>query len=270
MSHIPFRVLHAGALRRPIGECAQVFRERYPHLAVELESAGSRECAARICDGGIYDVVALADTVIFERWLVPEYVDRYFVFATDQIVVAFDRFSRRSREVGPNNWMDVLLSKGVIYGRSDHQRDPCGYRTLMVWQLAEKFYNRPGLYAALDAGCSRIYPKSIDLAGALVEGRVDYGFLYSSVARQLGLHFVRLASRINLSHPALVDYYATAGVVLEEKGSGKRVTLSGAPIEFAVAPCRHARYPEEARWFVELLTGERGRQILEACGLVPC
>ncbi|MBE3588858.1 MAG: substrate-binding domain-containing protein [Thermoanaerobacteraceae bacterium] len=270
MSQVPFRILHAGALRRPIGECAQVFREHFPHLCVELESAGSRECAARICEGGIYDVIALADTAIFERWLVPDHVDRYFVFATDEIVVAFDRFSRHSREIGPDNWMEVLLSKGVIYGRSDHQLDPCGYRTLMVWQLAEKFYNRPGLYNALESGCSRIYRKSIDLAGALVEGRVDYGFLYSSVARQLGLHFIRLPSRINLSHPALADYYAAAGVVLEEKGPGERVTLAGAPIEFAVAVSRSARYPGEARWFVELITGERGRQILEACGLVPC
>lgn len=270
MSRAPFRILHAGALRRPMGECAQVFKERYPDLPVELESAGSRECAARICDGGIYDVVALADTAVFARWLAPDYVDCYFVFATDQIVVAFDRFSRGSEEITRDNWIDVLLSPGVIYGRSNHNLDPCGYRTLMVWQLAEKFYGRPGLYEALQDGCSRVYPKSIDLAGALVEGRVDYAFLYSSVVRQLGLCQVNLPSRINLSNPALADYYAAASVTLEGRKPGEKVLLTGAPIEFAVAVPRNARYPVEAQWFVEFITGVEGQQILEGCGLIPC
>ncbi|MCS5695337.1 extracellular solute-binding protein [Desulfofundulus thermocisternus] len=270
MSRAPFRILHAGALRRPMGECAQVFKERYPDLPVELESAGSRECAARIIGGGIYDVVALADTAVFASWLVPDYVDNYYVFATDQMVVAFDRYSRGSGKITGDNWMDVLLSPGVIYGRSDHNLDPCGYRTLMVWQLAEKFYGRPGLYKTLKDRCSRIYPKSIDLAGALVEGRVDYAFLYSSVVRQLGLCHVNLPSRINLSNPALADYYAAASVALEGRRPGEKVLLAGAPIEFAVAVPRNARYPAEARWLMEFITGVEGQQILEACGLIPC
>ncbi len=46
----------------------------------------------------------------------------------------------------------------------------------MVWQLAEKFYNMPGLFDCLNRKCSQdyIYPKSIDLGGAQLEGKVDY------------------------------------------------------------------------------------------------
>lgn len=267
-----FRIIHAGALHRPIGKCLELFRERYPGLMAEMEGAGSRECARRVLAGKRYDLIALADQAIFAELLVPEVVEKYFVFATDQIVIGYDRYSRGSGEINRDNWMDVLLAPGVNYARSDHNLDPCGYRTLMVWQLAERFYGRPGLFAALDAGCplQNIYPKSIDLAGALLEGKVDYAFLYSSVAKQLGFPHVVLPSRINLANPVHAGYYAAAMVTVEGKTPQEKHTISGRPIEFAIAVPLNAPHPDLAWAFLELFTGAEGHQILEECGLIPC
>lgn len=268
----PLRIIHAGALRRPIEQCLELFTARHPGLALEIEGAGSRECARRVLAGKRYDVVALADQAIFAELLVPDLVENYFVFATDQIVIGYNRFSPGSGRIDRDNWMDVLLSPGVTYARSDHNLDPCGYRTLMVWQLAEKYYGRPGLFAALNAGCPPqcVYPKSIDVAGVLLEGKVDYAFLYSSVARQLGFPYLVLPSRINLSNPAHAGYYRTAVVTVEGKKPGETTIIHGEPIEFAVAVPRNARHPDLARAFVELLTGAEGHLILERCGLIPC
>ncbi|MEW6574323.1 MAG: extracellular solute-binding protein [Bacillota bacterium] len=268
----PFRIIHAGALRRPIEYCLELFCPRYTGLVVEITGAGSRECARRVLAGERYDVVALADQAIFAELLVPHLLEEYFVFATDQIVIGYNRSSRGSSNIDPDNWMDVLLSPGVTYARSDQNLDPCGYRTLMVWQLAEKFYGRPGLFAALQAGCPphHVYPKSIDSAGALLEGKVDYAFLYASVARQLGFSYLVLPSKINLSNPARVDYYATAAVTVEGKVPGEHTTLRGQPIEFAVGVPLTALHPDLARAFIELLTGPEGHSILEKCGLIPC
>ncbi|MGQ9513112.1 extracellular solute-binding protein [Thermodesulfitimonas sp.] len=268
----PFRIIHAGALRRPIEFCLELFGGRHPGLFVEIEGAGSRECARCVLTGKQYEVIVLADQVIFAELLVPDVVKEYFVFATDQIVIGYNKSSRGSSNIDADNWMDILLSPGVTYAHSDPNLDPCGYRTLMVWQLAEKFYSRPGLFAALQAGCpsQHLYPKSINAAGALLEGKVDYAFLYASVARQLGFPYLILPSKINLSNPAYSDYYATAAVTVGGKGPGEYITLRGQPTEFAVGVPLTALHPDLAWAFIELLTGPEGHTVLEKCGLVPC
>lgn len=265
-----FRILHAGALHRAVGNCLDLFSKQHPELPLEMEGAGSREGARRVLAGTRYDVIALADQALFAELLVPDLVENYLVFATDQIVIGYDRFSRHSKEINQENWVDILLQPEVTYARSDHNLDPCGYRTLMVWQLAEKFYNLPGFFSNIDAHCYTIYPKSIDLAGALLKGQVDYAFLYSSEAKQLGFPYITLPSKVNLSNPAYADDYDQAAVIVESKTPGQDIIIHGKPIEFAVGIPKNAPHPDLALDFVNLLTGPDGNIILEESGLVPC
>ncbi|SPF33853.1 ABC-type molybdate transport system, periplasmic component (fragment) [Candidatus Desulfosporosinus infrequens] len=159
-----------------------------------------------------------------------------------------------------------------FFARSDHHLVPRGYRTLMVWQLAEIFYNRLGLYSALEAACIPYsnYPKSLDLSSALFKGKVDYAFLYSSEAKQLGLPYIALPSKINLSNPAYANFYDQASVTVESKIPGKDVIIHGRPIEFAIGLSKEGQYSELAQSFVDLLTGPEGSSILEECGMIPC
>ncbi len=266
-----FKVLHAGALRKPIKECIHILWKRYPDLKVELDYAGSRACARAVAGGKIVDLIALADYKVFEDILIPRFVDTSFVFATDQMVLAFDEFSTHNEIITKDNWMDVLLNNSQIkYGRSDHHRDPCGYRTLMLWQLAEKFYNRPGLFKALEDSWSNVYPKSFDLACALLQGQVDYGFEYLSVAKQLNLKHIVFPPEINLSDPRLADYYARAKVVVDGSYPGLDTEITGTPIEFAIAIPKKSNQKELAQEFINILTGPRGEEILEQNGLIPC
>ena len=94
-----------------------------------------------------YDIIALADQALFAELLVPDLVQNYFVFAADQIIISYDRSAKGSNEITQENWIDVLLKPQVSFARSDHHLDPCGYRTLMVWQLAEKYYEKPCLFS---------------------------------------------------------------------------------------------------------------------------
>ncbi|MCF8012315.1 MAG: extracellular solute-binding protein [Clostridiales bacterium] len=273
MKHNPdsFKIIHAGALRKPVKECIHLMMKRYPELQVELEYAGSRACARAVAGGKVVDIIALADYKVFNEILIPRFVDTSFVFATDQVVLAFDEFSVNSDKINRHNWMDVLLdSNWLKYGRSDQHQDPCGYRTLILWKLAEKYYNRPGLYDALEEKCTDIFPKSIDLAGALMQGKVDYGFEYLSVARQMGLNYIQFPREINLSDPRLAEYYAGAQIKIEGCYPDMDTVITGAPIEFAVAIPRNSNRKELAREFIELLTGPEGEEILEQNGLIPC
>jgi len=265
------KILHAGALRKPVKEWVHLFWKDCPGVQVSLDCAGSRACAHAVLEGSDVDVIALADPHVFEDLLVPDHVDIFFVFATDRIVLGYDEFSRYSGEISRENWIEVLVREDVKYGRSDHNLDPCGYRTLMVWQLAERHYGRPGLFNQLNQSCTPdlIYPKSIDLSGALLEGKLDYAFVYSSVAGQLGFRHIPLPDRINLSSPAYAGEYAQVSVTVTGKGGGVSL-VRGSPIEFAVAIPKNSSNKETANQFIKTLTSPEGEKILDACGLIPC
>lgn len=69
------KILHAGALRKPIKECIHILWEKYPELKVELDYAGSRACAKAVAEGKVVDVIALADYKVFNDILVPKFID---------------------------------------------------------------------------------------------------------------------------------------------------------------------------------------------------
>ncbi|WP_407313455.1 extracellular solute-binding protein [Desulfosporosinus sp. SB140] len=271
-SHKTVRIIHAGALQNVIEHCLKLFTEQNSCLTVQTKGAGSRECAKRLLAGENYDIVALADQALFAELLVPDLVDNYFVFAADQIVIGHTLSSRGGTGITPENWVDMLIQSQISFAHSDHHLDPCGYRTLMVWQLAEIHYGRPGLCSALETACipSTVYPKSLDLAQALMKGKVDYAFLYSSEAKQLGLPSIVLPEKINLSNPAYANFYDQASVTVESKIPGTNVIMHGKPIEFAIGITKKSQHPELAQSFVDLLTGPLGSAILEEYGLIPC
>ncbi len=272
MSEASLHILHAGALRGPLKECVRAFQDTHPGTVVTMQGAGSRECARRLQQGEQADVIALADPAIFVDFLAPDIVARCFVFATDRIVIAFDEYSKGQGGINSRNWMDVLLADRVTYARSDENLDPCGYRTLMVWQLAERYYNRGGLYTRLQARCQRdrIVSKSIDLVELVAQGRIDYAFVYSSVAKQFDLRHLTLPREIDLSSPAFAERYARAAVTLEGRQPGGTAVVRGAPIEFAIGVHRQTKHPALAQAFLDLVHGREGQRILEENGLIPC
>lgn len=266
------RLIYAAALQQVMEKCMEQFLIQNSGLKFEMKGVGSREGAKRLLAGEKYDIIALADQALFAELLVPELVENYFVFASDQLVIAYNHTSRESKEITQENWVDTLLKPQVSFARSDHHLVPRGYRTLMVWQLAEKFYDRPGLFSTMEAACIpySTYPKSLDLSNALFNRKVDYAFLYSSEAKQLGLPYIVLPSKINLSNPAYANFYDQASVTVESKIPGKNVIIHGNPIEFAIGLCKDSHHPQLAQSFVDLLTGPEGSSIIEECGLIPC
>src|SRR6478609_953705 len=93
--------------------------------------------------------------------------------------------STPAREINGQNWWQVLLRRDVRWGHSDPALDPNGYRTLMVFQLAEKFYRHPGLAARLEQASPQrnIRPKEADLIALVQAGELDYAWSYLSIAR---------------------------------------------------------------------------------------
>jgi len=197
----------------------------------------------------------------------PAYVDGYVEFARNRMVLAYTDRSRYAAEAGPDTWWRILLRAGVETGRSDPNLDPNGYRTMLVWQLAERHYDEPGLAARLEAAhpARNVRPKEADLVGLLQAGELDYIWSYESMARAAGLRFVQLPKGIDLSPPDSAGTYARAAVTVRGARAGDSVTFRGAPIVYAVAVPRDAPHRALGERFAAFLLSAEGQAILRRC-----
>lgn len=119
--------------------------------------------------------MASADFKLIDRCLIPKHADWNIRFASNQVVLCYTDNSRFADEVNADNWTDILGRKGVVRGHSDSNLAPCGYRSLMVLQLAETFTRRPGLYDRLIAyrPKANVRSKSVELVSLFKTGNMD-------------------------------------------------------------------------------------------------
>jgi molybdate/tungstate transport system substrate-binding protein len=262
-------VFNAGSLARPLKAALDSFARR-ENVAIAQESAGSLESARKLTElGKIPDVLALADAEVFPRYLMPQFVEQYTLFARNRMVVAFTDRSKFASEVSSANWTDILTRAGVEVGRSDPELDPNGYRTLMVWQLAERSLGRTGLAAQLEAQAParNVRPKEADLVGLLEAGELDYIWSYESMAKAIGLRYVLLGDSVDLSNTELAAFYALASVKVRGATQGSSVEFVGEPIVYAFAVPRNAPNAELAQRFATFLVSSEGKAILRREGL---
>ena len=262
-------VFNAGSLARPVRAALDSFAAR-EKVTVAQENAGSLETARKLTElGHIPDVIALADYEVFPRYLMPRHVDWYVDFARNRMVIAYTPASRFAGEITADNWWRIVQRPGVQVGRSDPNLDPNGYRTLLAMQLAEKFYERPGLYDSLlaHAPASNMRPKEADLVGLLQAGEMDYIWSYESLATAAGLKMVQLPPEIDLGSPADSALYATAAVRVRGTRAGDTVTFRGQPIVYALSIPKGAPHPAVGERFVAYLMSDAGKRVLRATGL---
>ncbi|MFQ5988045.1 MAG: tungstate ABC transporter substrate-binding protein WtpA [Dehalococcoidia bacterium] len=265
-------ILHAGSLSVPFDEAAEAFEELNPGVTIVTEAAGSRTTVRKVTElGRLADVVAVADYTVIEDLMFPDYADWYIWFARNEMVIAYTEHSKYSDEIDGENWYQILLRDDVQYGHSNPDFDPSGYRTLMIWQLAEIYYDEPGLYDDLDAGRppENIRPKETDLIALQQAGALDYAFQYRSVAEQHDLEYLELPEEINLSSPEFAEFYSHAQVVVSGKEPGEGIAIVGAPIIYGVTIPKNAPHPDSAIAFLKFLLGPQGQAIMAANGQPP-
>ncbi len=264
-------IYHAGSLTIPFDDVTKEFIKLHPDIKVETEAAGSATAIRKLTElGKKADIIASSDYTLIPEMMFPKYAEWYIIFATNQMVIAYTNNSLFGDEINRDNWYEILQRDGVKYGRSDPNRDPCGYRTLMVWQLAQDYYNVPDLYDKLyGAAGELIRPKEVDLIALLESGDLDYAFEYSSVAAQHNLNYVVLPPEINLSDENFKDFYATAQVDISGNEPGSKITKTGKPIVYGITIPKDAPHPELAIAWVDFLLSPDGMAIMEANGQPP-
>jgi molybdate/tungstate transport system substrate-binding protein len=264
-------IFHAGSLSVPFRELASEFEKAHPGVTVSLEPAGSLVCARKVTElKKPCDIVASADYIVINNLLIPEYATWGIRFATNEIVIAYSEKSKYGSEIDSSNWMKVLQRPDVIYSRSDPNSDPCGYRTVLAFMLAEKYYGMPGLAEKMvTKNKDYIRPKEVDLVALIETNAADYMFQYRSVAIQHNMKYLELPDKINLSDPALNNIYK--GVSIDVTGStpGSKMNVKGEYINYSLTVLKNAPDKDEAVKFVEFLISPEGMEIFRKNGQDP-
>jgi molybdate/tungstate transport system substrate-binding protein len=289
---IKLKVFHAGSLTIPFEKLEREFEERYPEVDVQREVAGSAKTIKKVTEvGKTADVIAVADYSLIPEMMFPEHADWYLQFARNSMVLAYTDWSKYASEITKDNWYEILRREGVKFGFSNPNDDPCGYRAMMVIQLAESYYQDPNIYedliesnANLKMGSEegiyqlkmpesqqinpnpqkiRIRSMEMELLAGLEMREIDYLFIYRSVAKQHGFTFLELPPQIDLSQVEYRDIYEKVRVQLAD---GKLV--SGKPIVYGMTIPKSAPNKRVAVEFVSLLIKDE-KEIFSERGQPP-
>jgi molybdate/tungstate transport system substrate-binding protein len=262
----PLLVMNAASLTRPLRAVLDSFAAR-TGLRYALEPGASLEVARRVTELHRHpDVLVLADPEVFPELLMPGFTSWYALFGRNRIVLAYTDRSRGAREIDAANWRRVILGPGVEVGRADPNTDPSGYRTLLVFQLAERFYGEPGLARRLLAAAPErnVRPREADQIALLQTHQLDYIWTYQNLAENAALPCVRLPDAMDLGDPADSATYALASTRVAGAHPGDTITVRGAPILFAVSAGTNAPHAAAARRFIRFMLSPDGRRILRS------
>jgi len=275
-------VYHAGSLAVPFAEIEKVFEAKYPQYDVKREAAGSRACARKITDiGKPADVMASADYKVIDNLMIPNHAKFNAQFTTNEMALAYTPKSKYADEITAENWTEIFLRKDVKVGHSNPNMDPCGYRSMLVTQLAEDYYKQPDFFKKLfgygesytngeeDTNKVIVRPKETDLL-ALIEAKAyDYLYIYKSVAEQHGLKYITLPKEVSLKDNEFKDFYKTASIKIDGKKPGEFITKKGAAMVYGITIPENKKSPttkDGAVKFVNFVLSEEGQAIMEKNG----
>jgi molybdate/tungstate transport system substrate-binding protein len=264
-------VFNAGSLTAPFNDLLKEFAHLHPEVTPQQESSGSLDLVRKIAElGKQCDVLAVADYEVIPSLLIPQFADWYGVFARNQMVLIYASSSKFASKINPNNWYEIVLRPGVQSGHSDPDSDPAGYRTLLLWQLAEKHYRKPGLYEQLNktVPSKNMRPKSVELIALLQTGELDYIYGYRSVAEQSGLSFVTLPPEIDLSDSGQAALYSTVSTQVAGNRPGEKKTVKGLPILFALTIPKNAPHQQIAEEFIRFAMSPQAQAIMKRSHLM--
>jgi len=270
-------IFHAGSLSVPFAKIERDFEAIYPEIDIIREAGGSTAMARRISESNEpANIMASADFTVIDKNLIPGKATWNILFASNQLVLCYTEKSRFSEEINSGNWYDILQRKDVLWGHSEPNLDPCGYRSLMVLQLAEKHYQIDKLSEALLANrpLNNVRPKAAELVLLLKSGKMDYALEYLSVAVQHNLNYIILPDEINLGNYKYDDFYSQAEVKVTGKEPGSFITQKGKSCTYGVTMIDETPNKQEAILFMDyLLNPEKGLKTLKQMGqppFIPC
>ncbi len=285
-------IFHAGSLTEVIEDLALIMKSEYD-IEILNEPSGSIDAIRKITDlNKIADIVMVSDYRLIINMMFSK-INWTLIFATNEMVIVFTEKSKYYNEINSENWLNILLKPDVRIGFSDPNKDPCGYRSLMVLGLASIYYNNEeplkmlenhagieyilnesGIFFDVSKGVNPdslkifIRNKELDLLALIETGIIDYAFEYKNIAISKKLKYIELPKEINLAEQSLNNFYSKIFItIIGEKE--KKENLRGAFISYGLTIPKNALHKDAARKFIELLISNKGKKILLENGFKP-
>ena len=295
-------IFNAGSLVIPFAEVGEAFEAIYPDIDVVLEGHGSIQVVRHVTEiGDEVDLAVVADysmiPLLMYNTMLPDsdqpFADWTIEFATNRFGFAYRPDSIYADEINADNWYEVLARSDVRLGMADPRLDASGYRSLMLCQLAELYYEQNDIFdniisrnisgpirvnqtgeeykitvpEIIESKRDNFYFRgfSVQLLTLLEAGQIDYAFMYKSLAIQHGLEFVELPAAVDMSSAELADDYAKVVVHLDfQRFKSVTPIFGGEPIIYGLTIPANANHPEEAELFIQFLLSEEGQAIMAA------
>ena len=198
------------------------------------------------------------------------YVSWYVPFIRSSLVIGYSSTSKFAADFqaaasGSKTWYQVLEESGMRIGRTDPALDPKGVRTIIMMELAEKYYHQPGLTSKIlgsSGNTSQIFPEE-ELVARLGSGQLDAGFFYLNEAIDASIPYVTLPTQINLGDPSLNSTYAKATYTDPKTGA----VTKGSAIVYTLTVLNSSKNMEGAIAFVQYIFSAPGEAFLTNDGL---
>jgi ABC-type molybdate transport system substrate-binding protein len=267
-------VLYAGSFGAVMEEAAGPAFERATGYEYQGEGHGSMADARMMRDNlRAPDVFISADPAVNRDLLMPpgsHLVAWYLTFASGELVLGYNpksRFQALFEQVkeGKLPWYVALATPGLRFGRTDPELDPKGYRTVFLFELADRYYKRTDLVRLLGGlrNPAQTCPEP-QLLIRLESGQLDAGIFYRHELAAHRVPFIELPDAINQGNPRLAPLYKRANYTTEHG-----VTVFGSPILFTITIPVAARDVPGAVAFVRFLLSEQGLAMLRRYGFGP-
>jgi molybdate/tungstate transport system substrate-binding protein len=279
------------------------FEKAHPEIDLHMEYHGSIQVMRHASElNEPIDVVLSADQALIPMLMytktMPDtdipYANWNIKFATNQMALAYTAKSKYADEITADNWYEILSRDDVRIGLPDPRFDASGYRTLMLIKLAEKYYQKEGIFSDIYGGQfttpmrdldrpelttilvpeiletktdSKIYLRgsSIQLLSLLESGDIDYAFEYQSVIEQHKLNEVVMPGQINMGDPEYLPEYQKVMVRLDfQRFATVKPEFKGEVITYGLTIPANAPNPDLAVEYIQFLLSEEGRAIMEA------
>jgi len=274
-------IYHAGSLSAAFAPVEQAFTCQ-TGVHVQDVAAGSVDLVRQVTAGGKpADIVASADYVDIDQFLKPAGAASFdIVFAHGRMVLAY-----LQSDIGPDgknlppivdpaapfsppsavpsvvdDWYNVLLMPGVTIGGSHPFLDPSGYRSHLIFQLAQTHYAVPTLYNDLLEHYFAI-PATAPASANALGRQFDFQLIYEHSAQAAAqtnpdYRYAYLPDDVDLSNPAKNGAYQQAKLLepgLGVPGAPDPVVLPATRVAWGLTILNNAPNRENAIKFVQLL-----------------
>ena len=256
-------VMHAGSLTGMCRVVHEEFKRRSPAVEIIDVSGGGVMLVRELNKGKQADVYLSVDYADIPKLMIPEFADWFVIFAATGFVLRYTDQSKYAGEVNAQNWLEIIQREDVPFWRSDPENDPAGYRSLMVFLLAEKYYKIPGLAKKLAEKSGKQFLS----ANTITDRDKGYSFSYSSWT--MGGKVIQLPDEINLSNEKFSDYYRQASVTIPGLKPGTTVTMHGEPIKLGLTIPKTCNNRPAALAWTRLLLSAKGKSMMEGAGKRP-